>query len=155
MWGAFGPEADGAGAPRRRTNWLLGRSSGVLVLLQAEDCVEATMDRRRILQIGVLVWAAIGASVALASLGSVNADARLFVGAFSVAGPLAAVGAAWLLGRGADRAAGALLLLSVLTPTYFAYVLNLPALLLGLALVVAPHAVLPGNARARASSQLA
>lgn len=113
------------------------------------------MDRRRVLQIGALVWAAIGASVALASLGSVNADARLLVGAFSIAGPLAAVGAARLLGRGADRTAGVLLLLSVLTPTYFAYVLNLPALVVGLALVVAPHAVLPESARSRASSQLA
>ena len=113
------------------------------------------MDRRRVLQIGTLVWAAIGASVALTSLGNVNTDARLLVGAFSVAGPLAAVGAARLLGRGADRVAGALLLLSVLTPTYFVYVLNLPALLLGLALVVAPHAVLPGNTRARVSSRLA
>lgn len=112
------------------------------------------MDRRRVLQIGVLAWAAIGASVALASLGDVNADARLLVAGFSIAGPLAAVVAARLLGRGADRAAGALLLLSVLTPTYFAYGLNLPALLLGLTLAVAPHAVLPQNDQVRASSQL-
>ena len=112
------------------------------------------MDRRRVLQIGALAWAAIGALVALASLGNVNADARLLVGAFSVAGPLAAVGAAWLLGRGADRGAGALLLVSVLTPTYFAYILNLPALVIGLALVVAPHAMLHASARSRADSQL-
>lgn len=110
------------------------------------------MDRRRVLQLGAIVWAVIGASVALVSLGGVNADARLLVGVFSVVGPLAAVGAARLLARGADRAAGALLLVSVLTPTYFAYVLNLPALVVGLALVVAPRAVLQGSERATANS---
>ncbi|MCU1484518.1 MAG: hypothetical protein JWN67_1264 [Actinomycetia bacterium] len=112
------------------------------------------MDRRRPLQIGALVWAVIGASVALSALGDVDPDARLLVGAFSIGGPLAAVGAARLLARGAGRAAGALLLLSVLTPTYFAYVLNVPALLVGVALVVAPHVVLHGSEREPASSPL-
>lgn len=112
------------------------------------------MDRRRVLQIGALVWAGVGASVALSSLGNVNADARLLVGVFSIGGPLAAVGAARLLAGGANRAAGALLLVSVLTPTYFAYVLNVPAFLVGLALVVAPQVVLQGADRERARSQL-
>lgn len=111
------------------------------------------MGRRRAPGSGALGWAVIGASVALWSLGDVNADARLLVGVFSIGGPLAAVGAARLLTRGADRAAGALLLVSVLTPTYFAYVLNLPALIVGLALVIAPHAVLRGRDRTSATSQ--
>jgi hypothetical protein len=111
------------------------------------------MGRRRVLQIGALGWAVIGASVALSALGDVNADARFFVGAFSIGGPLAAIGAAWLVGRRADRSAGALLVVSVLTPTYFAYILNLPALLVGLALVAAPHVVLPGSVPARANGQ--
>ena len=113
------------------------------------------MDRRRrVLQIGALVWAVVGASVALLSLGNVNADARLLVGVFSIGGPLAAVGAARLLGVGAGRAAGALLLVSVLTPTYFAYVLNVPALLVGLALVAAPQLVLHDSDQETATSQL-
>lgn len=74
------------------------------------------------------MWAGVAAAVAFGSLGRVNADARVLVGAASVLGPLAAVAASRLLARGSDRAAGALLLVSVLTPTYFAYVVNVPAL---------------------------
>lgn len=110
------------------------------------------MNRRQVLQVGVVVWAIVGASVALLSLGNVNEDARLLVGLFSIGGPLAAVGAARLLAQGMDRPAGALLLVSVLTPTYFAYVLNVPALVIGLVMVAAPHAVVDDD-RARANSQ--
>lgn len=99
------------------------------------------MSRRRVLAGGALVWAGVGAAVALGSLGQVNADARLLVGAASVLGPAAAVTASRMLTRYADRVAGALLLVSVLTPTYFAYVLNVPALVVGVALLVAPRAV--------------
>jgi len=38
-----------------------------------------------------MVWAGVGAAVALGSLGQVNADARLLVGAASALGPAAAV----------------------------------------------------------------
>jgi hypothetical protein len=107
------------------------------------------MNRRRAVQIGMLTWALVGAVLALTAVGNVNADARAFVGAASVVGPLAAVAASRMIGRHADRPAGALLLVSVLTPTYFAYVLNLPALLVGLVLLAAPRVVLP-RARARA-----
>lgn len=106
------------------------------------------MGRRAVLEVGALVWAGVGAAVALGSLGEVNSDARLLVGAASVVGPLAAVGAAWLLARGADRTAGVLLLVSVLTPTYFAWVLNVPALVVGLALLAAPRAVVAQHHRA-------
>ena len=89
------------------------------------------MLSRRGLQIASLVWAIIGWSVALTGLGQVNADARLLVAAASAAFPLAAVGAFPALDRGMDRTAGALLIVSAATPTYFAYAINLPALLVG------------------------
>ena len=102
------------------------------------------MTRRHILHVGALVWAVLGAAVALSSLGTVNNDARLFVGVASVVGPLLAVAAVVQLFRHADRAAGLLLVGSaVLTPTYFAYAINLPALVVGLVLAVAPRPLLP------------
>lgn len=100
------------------------------------------MSRRRMVQVGCLVWAITGAAVALASLRDVNDDAKVLVGMASVLFPLAAVAAAVALDRRHDRLAGVLLLASVATPTYFAYPLNLPALIVGLALVVAPTATL-------------
>lgn len=99
------------------------------------------------------MWAGVAAAVAFGSLGQVNDDARVLVGAASIFGPLAAVAASRLLARGSDRAAGALLLVSVLTPTYFAYVVNVPALVVGLALLIAPMAVLP-RAHERTSNGL-
>ena len=56
---------------------------------------------------------------------------------------MAAVAAAGSLGRHHDRLAGALLLVSALTPTYFAAIVNVPALVLGLVLLVAPRTILP------------
>lgn len=105
------------------------------------------MIRRRVCEIGSVVWAGVGGVVALASLGTVNSDARLLAAAASTLGPLAAVGSAWLLTRGSDRVADVFLLLSVLTPTYFAWVLNVPALVVGLGLLVVPRAVLPQHRR--------
>src|SRR4051812_35303193 len=105
-----------------------------------------TMDRRRAVQIGVLVWAGVGAAVAVAAFGDVNEDTRALVGFASVACPLSAVAGAWFLGRHADRLAGVLLLVSVLTPTYFAYPLNLFALAAGLALVAVPSTLLSDGA---------
>ena len=104
------------------------------------------MTVRQVLQGGSLVWAAVGAVIALGSLGQVNADARFLVGVASIAGPLCAVAASRLLAVGADRWAGGLLVLSVVTPTYFAFVVNLPALVVGLALLIAPRYVLPRRA---------
>lgn len=105
------------------------------------------MTRRRVLRVGTLVWAVLGAVVALASFQSVE-DARLLVGAASVLGPLQAVWAERRLFRRADRSAGLLIAVSaVLTPTYFAYVINLPALVVGLVLVAAPHVLLPPGQR--------
>jgi hypothetical protein len=104
---------------------------------------ESRMEKRRVVQVAILVWAAVGAAIALPALGSVNVDARVLVGVAAVLGPLAAVSALCMITRGADRPAGALLLVSVLTPTYFAYVFNVPALVLGLLLLAAPGVVFP------------
>jgi hypothetical protein len=103
---------------------------------------------RRVLQIGAMTWAAVGLVVALWSLGAATPDAWAVVALASAAGPLAALLAAFALAHHKDRAAGLLLLVSVVTPTYFAWVLNVPALLAAAALVVAPRimvgAPLPG-----------
>lgn len=96
---------------------------------------------RQMLITGSLAWAVAGAVVALSSLTEVKADARWLVGAASVVFPVAAVLAAMAMRRGALRWAGAFLLVSVATPTYYAYPLNLPALVAGLVLLAAPSIV--------------
>jgi hypothetical protein len=53
------------------------------------------VNRRGALQWGAVAWAAVGGGIALGSLGEVDADARVLVGAASVVGPLAALTAAW------------------------------------------------------------
>ncbi|MDQ3484206.1 MAG: hypothetical protein M3445_02140 [Actinomycetota bacterium] len=93
---------------------------------------------RRTVGAGSLCWAFVGAAVALAALPTVNDDARFFVAVASVLFPLCAVGAAWSLWRGNDRGAGLLLLASSATPTYFAFVLNIPVIVIGVLLLIAP-----------------
>lgn len=105
--------------------------------------------RRRVVAIGSVVWAVLGAAIAMPSIPNVNDDAKVLVGVCSVLFPLCAVGAALALHRRRDRLAGALLLASVATPTYFAYALNLGALVVGAVLVVAPT-VLLGDRRSPA-----
>jgi len=100
---------------------------------------------RRVLIIGSVVWAVIGGLVALSQMSQANADARWLVGAASVVFPAAALAGAMALHRGATRWAGALLLVSVATPTYMAYPLNLPALGAGLWLLVAPTRAIPAT----------
>ena len=107
------------------------------------------MVTRRTAAVGLLCWAAVGASIALAFLSHVNADARILVGLLSVAGPTAAVAASRALEGGHDRAAGILLLCSVLTPTYFAWVVNVPALLFAVALLVSPGSLVRPQVVAR------
>jgi hypothetical protein len=111
------------------------------------------VDRRRrvVVCTGSLAWAVIGATMALSAIPDVNADARVLVGLASFIFPACAVAAAVMLDRRRDRLAGLLLVLSVATPTYFAYPLNLAALIVGLALMAAPHAVL--GHRTRLSSE--
>jgi hypothetical protein len=99
------------------------------------------MASRQVLQLGAIVWAAVGLAVGLMSLGSVNADARLLVGAACIAGPLAALMASASLAKHHDSLASVLLLASVITPTFFAWALNIPALVVGLVLIFTPHRV--------------
>lgn len=94
------------------------------------------MNWRRVVQVGAAVWAVVGAGIALSALRDVNPDSRVIVVIASILGPAAAMAAAVLVGRRQDRWAGALLVLSVVTPTYFAAALNLPALLVGLYLLI-------------------
>ncbi len=86
-----------------------------------------------------MCWAVTGIVVAFVSIGAVNPDARVLVGAASVGFPLAAALASWALAGNRDRVAGLLLVVSAATPTYFAWGLNVPALLAGVALLVAPR----------------
>jgi hypothetical protein len=99
------------------------------------------MIKRRALQVGALVWAAVGYVIALTALRRVNDDAVVLVAATSAAFPLAPGAASLALGRGRDRLAGVLLVASAATPTYFAWVLNIPALAIGFALMMAPTVV--------------
>ena len=100
------------------------------------------MDRRRLLGLMAMAWAGAGTGIAWVGLSRVNPDARLVVAAASVTGPGVAVCASWALTNGADRVAGALLVASTVTPTYFLWALNLPALVVGLVLLTLPGAVL-------------
>ena len=96
------------------------------------------MIDKRAIQIGAVVWAMVGFTVAAASLATVNSDGIILVATASVTLPGCAAMAAVALGRDRIRGAGVLLFLSAATPTYFAWALNLPALLVGVALLVAP-----------------
>lgn len=82
--------------------------------------------------------AAIGAAVALIPLPAVDADARLLIGVMGVVFLGSAAAAALALRRRRDRVAGSLLLLSALTPTYYLYLLPIPALIIGAVLLVRP-----------------
>ena len=101
---------------------------------------------RRALIIGACGWAFVGAVVALTPLPQVNADARLVIGVMGVVFPACAAAAAFALRQHRDRLAGGLLVLSVLTPTYYLYVLPIPALIFGLTLVTAPGKLLKSSA---------
>lgn len=93
----------------------------------------------RVVQVGALLWAVVGATIALPAIVHANPDGRVIVATGSFVGPLAALTAARCVARRRDRGAGAFLLVSVLTPTYSALVLNVPALIAGLAFVTFPR----------------
>lgn len=109
------------------------------------------MRRRDAVEIGCWIWAFGGAAIALAALFTVIGEAPIVLYVASVAFPLAAAGAAVAIRSHRDRLAGLLLLVSVATPTYFAYVFNLPALIVGIALLAWPPAVLGGRRSSVAS----
>ena len=89
-----------------------------------------------------LAWAALGFGVAIGALPHVASEGRLLVGVASVVLPVGAVGAGLALARNRPRLAGGLLALSAATPTYFAWALNIPALIVGLMLIVAPRTLI-------------
>ncbi len=91
--------------------------------------------KARYFQIFAFVWALVGFGTAISGLSRTSGDARSLVTTFSVLGPLSALGAAVLIRKGTLRWAGVLLVLSVATPTYFAWPINIPALLVGLLLL--------------------
>lgn len=97
---------------------------------------------RRALIAGAALWAIVGAAVALIPLPAVNADTRLLIGVMGVVFPGCAAGAAFAIRARRTRLAGGLLLLSVLTPTYYLYVLPIPALIAGIVLLTAPQVLL-------------
>ena len=104
------------------------------------------MNRRRVLQAGTLLWVVAGSVVAVGSLANVNDDARPLVAVAAIVGPLLSIWAAARLSQHADRSAGVLLVVSaVVTPTYFAYVINLPALVIGAVLALGADRILPEN----------
>ncbi|HEY3833082.1 MAG TPA: hypothetical protein VGO03_12375 [Acidimicrobiia bacterium] len=104
---------------------------------------------RRVIEFGSAAWAVVALSVGLATLGSYNGDARPLVIAACLVATSAAVLAWACLARQRDRLAGTLLLVSVIAPTSYAWVLNVPALLVGLVLLLAPSTLL-GRAPASA-----
>ena len=101
------------------------------------------MTRRQAIEVGAVVWAAVGLVLGLRVLQSVNADARILVLVACVVGAGAALLASACLSVHRDRLGGALLAASAVSPTVFAWALNVPAVLVGAALVIAPTWVLP------------
>ena len=100
------------------------------------------MTRRRLMAVGSCLWAVMGATVGFSSLANVNGDARALITLACIAFPLCALGGAVSLDRRHDRLAGLLLLISVATPTHFAYAVNLLPLVVGVALLVSPGVIL-------------
>ncbi|MEJ7561452.1 MAG: hypothetical protein WKF45_02880 [Ilumatobacteraceae bacterium] len=103
------------------------------------------MPRRRILAASILVWAVAAAAISMFFFRETNDDARLIVGAMSIAGPVAAAGAAVALAGTRDRLAGVLLLASATTPTYGAWAVNVLPMIVGALLMVGPRLLTGGR----------
>jgi hypothetical protein len=101
------------------------------------------MSTRELLSVGAATWAVVGGCIAASGLRQVNADARYLVAIACVVGPVSAILAGLALRGHHDRGAGWFFLVSVVTPTFAAAALNIPALVGGALLVVAPRAVFP------------
>jgi hypothetical protein len=97
---------------------------------------EATMLRW--VGIGAILWGLLGLVIALRGLGDVNADAKVWVGAASIVLPLCAgFAGALIIGHRHRGIASGLLFLSIGTPTYFAWAVNLIPIVLIVGLVIA------------------
>lgn len=90
--------------------------------------------RRRYGTLAIVLWAFLAAGLASAVAADSTSSGRALVIAAGVVGVGAAIGAAVALARGQRRLAGVLLVVSVITPSSFAYVPNLLALGAGLGL---------------------
>ncbi len=105
--------------------------------------------------VGCVGWALVGLLLAVSGLDNVNADARVLVLSATALGVGAALLAAWLWSRDRPRWAGLCLVVSVITPTWFAAALNLVPFAMGLALVTGRYqprhrtTVRSGRARVR------
>ena len=97
---------------------------------------------RRAIEVGSLVWAVVALSVGLATLKSYNSDARLLVISASVIAAACAALGAVTLAHHRNRLTGMLLLISCIAPTSFAWVVNVPALVVGAMLLLVPSLVL-------------
>jgi hypothetical protein len=90
---------------------------------------------QRGLAVGCAVWAVVGLLIASAGSGTVNDDARLLVFGATAVGVGAALLAAWLVLDGRPRWTGLCLVVSVVTPTWYAVIINLVPLVAGLILL--------------------
>ncbi len=81
--------------------------------------------RTTVLAAASAVWGIAGFVLAGGALDEVNDDIAWLVTALTILGPLAALAAAWAIRRARTSVAVALLVISLATPTYFAWVLSL------------------------------
>jgi hypothetical protein len=89
-----------------------------------------------VLFVSAVVWTFVAAGICIPALGQVDADALLLVGAASTVGLACGGLGTWLVTRDElGWAAVALVVSAVVTPTYFAYVLNLVPLATAVACV--------------------
>ncbi|MDQ6617947.1 MAG: hypothetical protein M3083_25190 [Actinomycetota bacterium] len=110
------------------------------------------MTARRVYQVGAVAWAAVGVTIARGALRLGGPAVPVVVWVSSVFFPLIAVLAALALARGHDRLAGLLLVVSAATPTYFFWIVNVPALVVGGALLIRGR-VSPRTARVPSGSE--
>jgi len=93
--------------------------------------------RRSWLSVFSAAWAGVAMAFALGTASSVNPDARaLFVVVATLTAGAAVMAARLLIAPARRRLAGVLLVVSAAAPTSFAWVLNVPAMLVGLFLVL-------------------
>lgn len=83
-------------------------------------------------------WAVFGAVLASTLVADATDSGRLVLAALTVLGVGAACAAAWAVQRERPRLAGLLLLVSIVTPTGFAYLPNVLALAGGVVLLARP-----------------
>jgi hypothetical protein len=94
-------------------------------------------QRRRAVAAAVVLAATLAmTAIAVGGLATVTVDGRPIVVTATSIGLASGLGGAWFLVRGRIRLAGSLLVLSIVTPTYMAALINLVPLALGIVLLV-------------------